>query len=139
MITNDQKWHAQELGATQTPFYASLMSTLGASLAEAGRFPEAMLTFRTAQDVYQVSLSKSASYARLCLNVALAKQAQLEFGIQGEGLTGTSVAASFQEAKEAFEAAGACKSPEYFELQVHLNQMNARRLALRALSLRTDA
>lgn len=41
-------WHVQELGATRTPFYASLMSTLGASLAEAGRFPEAMLTFRKA-------------------------------------------------------------------------------------------
>lgn len=95
-----------------------------------------------AQEVYQVSLSKTASYARLCLNVALAKQAQLDFGILCEGLTGTSVAASFQEAKEAFEAAGACKSPEYLELQVRLNQMNVRRLdiaALAALNFRTDA
>ena len=36
------------------------------------------------------------------------------------------MAASFQHAKEAFEAAGASNSPEYRELLMHMNTMNAR-------------
>lgn len=41
-------------------------------------------------------------------------------------VAGKSVAASFQHAKEAFEAAGASNSPEYRELLMHMNTMNAR-------------
>ena len=35
-----------------------------------------------AHEVHQQLGTKSAAYARLCLNMALAKQAQLEFGIE---------------------------------------------------------
>jgi hypothetical protein len=34
------------------------------------------------------------------------------------------VPASFLDAKEAFEAAGACNGPEYRELLMHLNAMD---------------
>jgi hypothetical protein len=37
---------------------------------------------------------------------------------------GKSVPASFLDAKEAFEAAGACNGPEYRELLMHLNAMD---------------
>eukprot|EP00438_Fugacium_kawagutii_P005414 Skav219490 [mRNA] locus=scaffold2719:297673:299089:+ [translate_table: standard] len=125
-----------EAGATRSSLYASILSMLGAGLADSCRFPEAMLAFgkagidraiRVAYDVHQQLGPKSAAYARLCFNMALAKQAQLEFGIEiYNDTTGKSVSMNFQDAKEAFEAAGASNCPEYRELLVHLSMLDAR-------------
>lgn len=105
-------------GTLHSPLYASILTLLAASLAEDGRFEEALALQAKACGVHQANGSlQSIHYARLCFDIALAKQALAE----RDGMAGCmQYVEDFQAAKEAFEAAGATDTADFADLQVHL-------------------